>query len=424
MTTFGFLWVIITAYCFFKKDVKYMAFITLLFMCFQSTNVLVWGDAGVGPQLLTSIVFIGYCIVHTGGVLRIGKRKNEDNITFLLLLLLAVILYSSYINDVLQEVYIRIIQLAIYIICFICMGRTLGGLEKDTVYHMIRNVTIIIAVLGAVQWLTTARVLPLGNILKALIYNETNQNLAFDGSAIRLYSTFMEPSYFAGFVVGAIYYLLSISAKWKENMILLAVLFIELLLSKSSTGFGAFLLVGIVFVAMSHNISAQWKIAIVAVAAIGFLFLYFGFYDLLDTVIFSKMGSGSYQVRNGWDRYALQIYETSPWFGIGYKQTRGSSIIYSLLGQLGIWGLISYILMNLKVCLPMISKKEHTIYSMMSDGVRLALLAAVVCQVIACPDLDLCTYWFWMYAVALHPVISETRLKHRNYYIGRMQANR
>lgn len=74
---------------------------------------------------------------------------------------------------------------------------------------------------------------------------------------------------------------------------------------------------------------------------------------------------------------------------------RGSSIFYSLLGQMGIIGLTIYFIFNLFIYLSGIigSKYSDTILTASKFGV----LTTMVCQIIACPDLDLCTYWIWLY---------------------------
>lgn len=406
MTLFGYLWLVIVICCFLRKDMKYMAFITLLFMCFQSANVLYFNNRGVGPQILTSIMFIARSVLNHGTIIRIAKDRKKNYVDIFLLLLLGVVLYSSVKNDVLEERTLAVIQLIVYVVCFICMERTLKGMGEAEIYSMIRGITIIILTIGVLQWLTAMKILNLRDILKVLVYNDNGSSVAFNSQIKRLYSTFMEPSYFAGFVVGAFYYFFSISTKWKENIILMCGLFIELLLSKSSAAFGAFLVVGIVFVAVSRNIDFQWKIAIIACGVMGFLFLYFGFYELLDSVIFSKADTGSYRTRLAMNNRAMRAFQASPWYGTGYKSVRGSSIVNTLLGQLGMSGLALYLIVNIKIFAAVLMKKQRTFCSVLYDGARFGLLSAVACQVIACPDVDLCTYWFWMYAVAAHFAVS------------------
>ena len=80
-------------------------------------------------------------------------------------------------------------------------------------------------------------------------------------------------------------------------------------------------------------------------------------------------------------------------FGTGYKSARASSLFYCLLGELGIFGLIGYILFNIGL----IVRRGRRLLCQES----LMLLAGIVSMMIACPDLDLCSYWLIVYIVKL-----------------------
>lgn len=58
MTIFGILWLCIVLWDFVKKPVTNTVFLTILFMTFQSTNILYVNGTGIGPGVLTSIVCI------------------------------------------------------------------------------------------------------------------------------------------------------------------------------------------------------------------------------------------------------------------------------------------------------------------------------------------------------------------------------
>jgi hypothetical protein len=220
----------------------------------------------------------------------------------------------------------------------------------------------------------------------------------------------MEPSYYAGFVVGAFYYLLSFREKWKSNAWIIILLVIEIIMTKSSTAYGAFLVVGILFVLLAKNINIKWKIIGIVLASVGLCVIYFGFYNILDTVIFSKDSTGSFSTRTRMNNEAIRAFESSELYGVGYKNCRGSSIVYSLLGQLGIIGLTLYVVFNIEICIPLLNNVKKTCSEYIdSNGIRFAVLSAIVCQLIACPDLDLCTYWFWLYCTGTVVVASKSK---------------
>lgn len=409
MTLFGVVWLIVAAGCFIKKDIKYMLFITLLFMTFQCSNVIYLGGVGIGPGIITSLLFVIKVLIHEGGKIRYYKK---DRMLFFLLFLLAFsVVFSSVLNGVFGQKIAFIMQLLGYILCFLGIHFIKYQLCNEDIYKLIRTIIICISVFGIIQFFTTIEILPFRELLELLIYNDSNKDVYFNRlNYDRMLSTFMEPSYYAGFVVGAFYYLLSMKEKWKENTWLLALLMIEIVMTKSSTAYGAFFIVGVIFIVFARNLNFKWKLIIIGIAIIGFVIFYFGFYNILDAVIFSKDTTGSFSTRARMNKAALQVFESSKWCGVGYKNYRGSSIVYSLLAQLGVMGLAAYTLFNLKICASFINKfkkSNSNINESHSNGLRFAVLVVIICQIIACPDLDLCTYWFWLYCIGTVKYNSE-----------------
>lgn len=401
MTLFGIAWLIVIAGCFIKKDIKYMLFITLLSMTFQCSNVIYLGGAGIGPGIITSLLFVIKVFIHEGG--RIRYYKKDKILFFLLLFMVFTVILSSVLNQVFGLKIIYILQLIGYVLCFFCIHFVKYQLCSEDIYKILRAIIVFISLLGVIQFFTTIEILPLRKLLELLIYNDPSTDVVFHKfNYDRMMSTFMEPSYYAGFVVGAFYYLLSMKEKWKENAWILALLMIEIILTKSSTAYGAFFVVGIIFIIFAKNLNIKWKFIIIGIAIIGFLVVYFGFYNLLDAVIFSKDSTGSFSTRTRMNNEAFRAFESSKWYGLGYKNYRGSSIVYSLLAQLGVMGLTAYALFNLKIFAPLLNRQKNSNFDIsLSNGLRFAVFSAVICQIIACPDLDLCTYWFWLYCIGM-----------------------
>lgn len=401
MTFFGVIWLAIVLWCFSRQDIKYMLFITLLFMTFQCDNVIEIGTTGIGPQQLTSVLFVVKVLFNSRG--KIYRPKRCACILITVYLLLAAVLASCLYNGIFEEKILNIGQLAIYIICFTFVLLGASTVDGEMLYRMLRTIVIFLLIMGVIQVFTTMEVLPLRSILKVLFYNDNSTTVYFNHSEYsRLMSTFMEPSYFAGLLVGAFYYFLSLCDRWKENYVLLAAIFVEILFTMSSTAYAAFAIVGIVFILLQDRINIQIKTILLGVAALGFVVLYFGFYDLLDAVIFSKSETGSYLTRTNMNKYAYNSYLDSVWFGIGYKNARGSSIFYSLLAETGRLGLGAYFLLNITAMLPIITGTfTRGKVSNQHIGVLFAVMSIFLCQLVACPDVDLCTYWFWMYVLAV-----------------------
>ena len=401
MTLFSIIWFAAILWGFTKKNIKYMLFITLLFMTFQCDNVIAIGGINVGPQLLTSVVFVVKVLFNNRGKIYLPPKCAHILIT--VYMLLAAVLISCIYNGIFDEKILNICQLIIYIMCFTFILLEKCAVDNETIYRILRKIIIFLLIMGMLQLLTTMGILPLRPILKPLFYNDNSTTVYFNHSGYkRIMSTFMEPSYFAGLLVGAFYYFLSLRERWRENYVLLIATFIELLFTTSSTAYAAFAIVGMVFVLLQDRIKIQTKIGILVIAAVGLVILYFGFYGLLDSAVFSKTESGSYLTRTNMNKAAYKLYLDSVWFGVGYKKARGSSIVYSLLAETGQLGLSAYFLMNIAVMSPIITENStHRTVSTQYIAILFAVMSVFICQLVACPDVDLCTYWFWMYLFAM-----------------------
>lgn len=401
MTIFGIIWIFLILWAFMKKDIKYMFAMLLLFMAFQSANVVNIDEVSVGPQIPTSAAFIVKALSCSGGKIR--RHAGYSACVLFIFMIAATVVISCIHNGIFAEKLLYVAQLFIYMLCFLSMLYVKQHISGETIYRILRNITIFLLVTGIVQVLTTLGILPLRSILKVLIYNDTSDAVYFHRSYYRrVMSTFMEPSYYSGFLVGAFYYFLSIRKRWKDNYFLMGAILVELVWSMSTTGYVAFVIVGIVFILVQQQVKIRQKIAVLVVAGVGFLVVYFGFYNTLDNVIFSKMNSGSYLTRSNLNNAALRMYEASKLFGVGYKNVRGSSIVYSALAQLGIFGFGAYFIFNCYAAMPILPLRGNMYkYDPGDIGIRYAVLSAFVCQIIACPDLDLCTYWFWIYVMGI-----------------------
>ena len=261
--------------------------------------------------------------------------------------------------------------------------------------------SIFLLIVGFIQFGITSGVLPRLGIVKTLLYNDTTNEFIYYNQLNykRVLSTFMEPSYYAGYIIGAFYYLLSIKEKRKENYILLAFMLLQIILTFSSSAYGAFLIVGIIFIASPRE--TKFKLRIILLGLAGFFLMYLFFYDILDTVIFSKGLSESANTRYWWNRDALTMYKISPIIGNGYKSSRASQIIYTMLAEFGVVGLISYCALNIRFFLYYVSKTYRSKFGESRIPVLVGILSVIATQIIGVPDIDICTYWMWANIVAL-----------------------
>jgi hypothetical protein len=406
MTVFGIVWLMLILFSLAKNKRKMLVTLLLFSSVFQSSNVLIIGSTGNGPQIITSAVVSIYFLLNKArsGSIRVSKRIFT--IDKALVLLFAYILFNSVNARTATENVLRILQLMFYILCFFAMKDIGKQLDDDYVYTVLRKLTIFVLIVGVFQILCTTNIIPRYWFIRDIFWNDSVvensdvvQFMWSHGSYFRFFSTYMEPSYFVGFSVGALFYFFNYKTKRINNYLLITALGIATILSFSSSGYGALLITGIIYLAFSRE--GKMKVVVLVGGLIGFAVLYFGFYNVLDNVIFSKMSSGSANARLTWNLEAIMAFNNSPIFGVGYKNSRASSMVYTILAELGIVGLILYLNLMISIIKPIINKKRQLKTGDEQVGIIFALIGVMASQIIAVPDIDICTFWMWMNLLGL-----------------------
>lgn len=110
------------------------------------------------------------------------------------------------------------------------------------------------------------------------------------------------------------------------------------------------------------------------------------------------MESDSGKFRGQQDFYAISLFLESPSMGIGYGNSRASSLVTTLLSELGLIGILFYTITLFMIIHPLVKKSTYTPIEISS---RLFIIAIIISQLIAIPDLQYCVYWLGMYIIAL-----------------------
>lgn len=397
MTIFGIIWVVLIV-IFMFKDIKYLFVLTILSSIFQCNNVIAIQNVGIGPQIITSIALIikVFILRKFDFKVKINKKMLALNISLVLLLVVAFL--SLVLNNNLQIVCLRYIQLISYFLCFIAMSKIGEYIEEEFVYKLIRYTTIFLVSEGFLQILITSGIFPRLKIINILFYNDTISNVIYftRNHYFRILSTYMEPSYYAGFIVGAFYYFIIKKDKIKQNKILIWLILLQIILTFSSTAYITFTVLGLIYLIRERSIKN--KIFTIIIAILIGTVMYIGFYNVLDDVIFSKAQSGSANARFAWNEKAIRMFNENKIIGNGYKTVRASSVVYTILAEMGVIGLISYCLVNFIIIKDIFFKKEISTQEL---GIRFAICGVCISQVIAVPDIDICTYWMWMNLLAV-----------------------
>lgn len=392
---FGVIWAVLIIICFFLKDARWIFALTVFSMLFQCNNFMRLDETGIGPQIIT-VIF---------ALIRFLFVKSADNTkatvrTFIrpLMFLLCVILVSYILNDNAEGSFLRLLMLVIYFVFAIVLIRKPFLTDSVWLEKLENAVILFVIIVGLLQMLVVANILPLRSIMTDLFYNETTSRDVQFHSKVRvaLYSTFMEPSYCAAFLVGAFCLVISRTSTSMKNIVLLVLISIAIVLSQSTTAYVS--LVICIAIKLLSKTDKRLTTVFALLMVIGSLFMLLLFRDVLDTVIFSKSDTGSARERARWNNRALENFYANMVFGVGYRNSRASSLLLTLLAELGIIGTIAYIHLVFYYLKQLLFKKAFTnmaAYSFMVIGI-------VVCQFIAIPDLHLSPFWqaTFLYAAA------------------------
>lgn len=396
MTLFGIIWILLTIIAFYKSDVKYILTLTLFGMVFQSNNVVVLGGVtGIGPQFFSCGAFIIKSLTLK------GKRINNYFKIFFFVLftfLIYITFNSAFIS---KEGFnlIQVMMLWVYFITLYRLAKISYKIQYGQAVTIYRKLVVFVLIIGFILMVQMIGLLPDVGITETLFYNDTIGDCYYQDPEMdhsRFTASFLEPSYCAAFLVGALYFFMIIERGNKQSLKLLIPIITAVLLTRSSTAFGALGIAGIIYIFSKGNKKILRSVLPISFVIIIVLFPLFS--KLLDQVIFSKSETGSAMVRANYNLEAMSVFMNNRLFGQGYGTQRASSIIPTILAELGIVGFVLYSIMALTLLYMTIFKKgvpQHYY------GSSFIVISAVISQMIACPDFSLCTYWLALCLMAL-----------------------
>lgn len=401
-TLFGILWLLFLAYAFIKKGTRYMIMVTLFSMIFQCNNVIdTGGGLRVGPQLVTSLVFILHCIVSRNYA-RIDTMPTRIRSVFFFLFLFVIYVFFSIIDkNIYNQHILQLIQFSVYIICGLAMYKRKNYFSVSDMDQTVYRMTVFTLCVGVVQFLATSYIIPKLGIIEALLYNDHTEGAVYYHVSWvyrRVLSTFMEPSYFSTYITGMFFYIFYRMQHFKHAKRLLAAIVVELVLTFSSTGYLITAAVGVFFAIYVDN--KKIRNIFLGIGILLGIYLVFIDTSVLDEVIFKKMESSSGTERDKWNVIAMELFAQNPLTGVGFKEWRASSFAVAMLCENGIIGAFIYLLFYFSLFLPLLNKSIKEAYSQ-EIASRFFVLSVALGQIIACPDIELCTMWLGFYMVML-----------------------
>lgn len=397
ITLFGVIWNVNIIYCMLAKDYRKMVLLTLISFVLQCNNVWVVAGTGVGVQAYT----VAFCCIRL-----LFVRAKNDNKPIRMQRIGLVILFLSILvsllcnNEIIANKLIDLLLLFVYILFvgFLLKGKVV--VSEEWLEKAENRIIYLVLTVGFFQVLCKMGVLPISTILQHLFYNDiSNSNAIFNyKSTWAFYSTFMEPSYCGAFLVGAFSCVVSRKQQTKRNVRIAFLLVVAILFTKSSTAYGGLAIV-LAILCMARTSNLYMKIIFPIVGIGGLLFFVFGF-DIVNEIIFQKSSTVSYRVRNRLNRSAIEVFINNIWLGIGYKNIRASSLVLSLLAEVGLIGFCSYSICILSYLRPLFRRENINNLK----GHSMMILAIMVCQTIACPDLNFCVLWMSLslFAIGVH----------------------
>lgn len=237
------------------------------------------------------------------------------------------------------------------------------------------------------------------------------------GNFTRANSTFTEASAASSTFVVALAIVLwrTLSGGYStKNLVLCGVLLVGIILTLSTTGYLclAFLLVVSFYRYFSFWGGSSYSRTIKPLLAIPLLLAFLSvamsevqrdrFSELLDSVVLKKGETASYRERTQANDDAWQSAAATSWLGAGFGVCRGSSVIPTTFGNIGVPGVGLFFLFLLFAVWPSVSvffkpaRVNH-------QSILLGLSTCLVGLVIAGPEMTSALLWFFIGAAAKRP---------------------
>lgn len=364
ITLFGIVWCIILIVCIVLGE-KYLVDAVLVSAIFNSAAVVCIGTSIIEPLFFSCVLYSLYSILTRGLRQSIQIPRYAGIMVLfwfstLIVSVLAPILFSGKVTraeiglEVVYSIYrgnvswLRIVELLIMIVCVICIYNA-HVYTYDDVERIISIMLWLTFVFAIWQYLSHFNILPPNNLISNIVYSNPtdssyynlyvrNQLRARSFWTTRLYSTFLEPSYFAGFLIIPFYIFLSKESFSRVNVFRLILLVFMGMMTLSATAYAGFFVAALIVIIQKRK-EKTGKLLILYGLLLGVVFgvvVYkFNLWEIIDSMVIKKSSSYSYMIRNTWNQSALNVFCQTKGLGLGLKNVRGSGLIYSLLAQFG-----------------------------------------------------------------------------------------
>lgn len=236
---------------------------------------------------------------------------------------------------------------------------------------------------------------------------DNNPATHYDIFSARVRGTFPEPSVFGLFLGASISYLVAAFPRATSKarigyVILLALAGIEFVVADSATSLVALSIVGavalILFIVRAIGAGSAGVVRLAVVISLGAgALIAFGAYafDLVDDRVVAKSLSESYEYRSLANDVAASVFDSSFGIGVGLGSNRPSSLYWMLLSCVGVVGTLAFALFIGAILVRGLFAPNMLGTGRFLDSrpVQWALLATILSQIAAKPDLSIPTMW-------------------------------
>ncbi len=197
----------------------------------------------------------------------------------------------------------------------------------------------------------------------------------------------------------------------RQHAVSFVLLFVALLLTVSTVGYCclATIAVGGMFLYARHTLGRQGAAPVKLLLLLGVVAVAVPLFTLTDApqtvakvfngVFVDKVNSDSYRERTLWNTLALQTSHDSYYFGAGWGSVRASSFACSLMGNVGIPGVLLFCFFLLQLIRPLFRPRRYARFELYERSL-FAIAVMLVALVVATPDPVMPVIWV-LFAVAV-----------------------
>ena len=351
---------------------RYIVDAVMVSALFNSAAVFYFGTSVIEPLFYSCTIYTVFYLFTRGFKCSLGMPKYICKMMIfwastLIASLVAPILFTGKVtrveigSEISYSIYsgniswFRIIELFIMIVCAIFIYNA-HVYTFDDIERIISIMVWITFAFAIWQYLSYFRIVPPNNVVSNIVYSNRTDSSYYNSYVrnevvfksfwlTRLYSTFLEPSYFSGFLIVSFYVLIRKEIFDKANLIKLIIVGFMGMMTLSATAYAGFVVATLLVVIQKYKERTGKNLIVygtLLLIAFGIIISKYNLWGIINNMVINKASSYSYMIRDTWNQSALNVFIRTYGLGLGFKNARGSGLIHSLLAQFGWIGTVYF----------------------------------------------------------------------------------